>query len=213
MNKTSKTVLLLALFIISISSQTSCPSVKTVSVSGTGTVTLVPNMATLSISLNEFNTSSSLAISQLNTLTTNLTAILKANGVATADITTTYISIYPQTSYYANGTSYISGASASQTITAVVRNLGTNNVNLGKLFDSLSVVAGISLYNNGFDNSNKAAALSSAYTLAYADAKSKGTLLANLAGTTVSGVMTITDNTYLYGPVVTATLGVVYLLK
>lgn len=118
-------------------------------------------------------------------------AVLQNNNVRPLDIKTTQVSVYPKYDYN-NGKSEIVGQTASQTVTAKIRNIG-NGSNVAKVIDDLSQIQNIQVGGAQFDIDNKTELNRQARTLAYADAKDKASQYAQLSGARLGAALTIQD--------------------
>ena len=72
------------------------PPVRNVTVTGTGKVTLTPDIAYINIGVHTENASAKDAVTQNNTQAQAVVTAIKGFGVADKDIQTTNFSIYPQ---------------------------------------------------------------------------------------------------------------------
>src|SRR5512137_2371574 len=75
------------------------PPERTITVSGTGKVTLTPDIAYISIGVNTQNASAKDAVAENNSQAQAVITAIKGFGVAEKDIQTTNFSIYPQQQY------------------------------------------------------------------------------------------------------------------
>jgi len=163
------------------------PPQRTITVTGTGKVTLTPDIAYISIGVHTENASAKEAVSGNSTQAQAVIAAIKGFGVADKDIQTTDFSINPQQQTDANGK--VTGIIyvVDNTVYVTVRDLGK----LGDLLDS-SVTAGANNVNNiTFDVADKTAALSQARLAAVADAKKQADELTKATGVTLDVVQSI----------------------
>ena len=170
----------------SIAVQTQPPQ-RTVTVTGTGKVTLTPDIAYISIGVHTENASATEAVSGNNTQAQAVIKAIKGFGVADKDIQTTNFSINPQQQTDANGK--VTGIiyAVDNTVYVTVRDL----TKLGDLLDS-SVTAGANNINSiQFDVADKTAALSQARLAAVADAKKQADELTKATGVTLDVVQSI----------------------
>jgi uncharacterized protein YggE len=114
------------------------------------------------------NKTAATALASLNTIFNAVIKILNNLGVATANYSTSYISIYPVYNYSGSYPYPISGASASETITITL----SNTVTLTKFLQAVKSV-NVTIYSLTFDLSNRANAFKQARVAAFADAKNK----------------------------------------
>ncbi|MGD0751669.1 MAG: SIMPL domain-containing protein [Anaerolineales bacterium] len=163
------------------------PPQRTITVTGTGKVTLTPDIAYISIGVHTENASATQAVSGNNTQAQAVIAAIKGFGVADKDIQTTDFSINPQQQTDANGK--VTGILyvVDNTVYVTVRDL----TKLGDLLDS-TVYAGANNINSiQFDVADKTAALSQARLAAVADAKKQADELTQATGVTLDVVQSI----------------------
>jgi uncharacterized protein len=163
------------------------PIQRTITVTGTGEVTLTPDIAYINIGVHSQDASASVAMTANNTSAQAVMASIKAAGVADKDIQTTNFSIYPQQQYDSNGK--ITGIlyMVDNTVYVTVRDL----TKLGGLLDA-SVTAGANTINSiSFDVADKTAALSQARLAAVADARKQADELTGATGVSLGTVQTI----------------------
>jgi uncharacterized protein YggE len=163
------------------------PIQRTVTVTGTGMVTLTPDIAYITIGVHSQDPSATAAMTANNTSAQAVIAAIKAAGVAEKDIQTTNFSIYPQQQYDTNGK--ITGIiyMVDNSVYVTVRDLAK----LGGLLDA-SVTAGANTISSiSFDVADKTAALSQARLAAVADAKKQADELTGATGVSLGTVQTI----------------------
>jgi uncharacterized protein YggE len=169
------------------------PAPRTISVNGTGMVTVTPDIAYISIGVHTEADAATDAVSQNNTLTQKVIDALKALGVAEKDIRTTNFSIYPNQRYDNNGLPLPMTYVVDNTVNVTVRDL----TKMGQMLDA-AVKAGANTVNSiQFDVEDKTSAMSDARVAAVKDAQKQAQELAQAAGVTLGDVQTITyyDNT------------------
>ena len=170
----------------SIAVQTQPPQ-RTITVTGTGKVTLTPDIAYISIGVHTENASATDAVSGNSTQAQAVIAVIKGFGVADKDIQTTDFSINPQQQTDANGK--VTGILyvVDNTVYVTVRDMKK----LGDLLDS-TVNAGANNINSiQFDVADKTAALSQARLAAVADARKQADELTKATGVTLDVVQNI----------------------
>ncbi len=163
------------------------PPQRTITVTGTGKVTLTPDIAYISIGVHTENASATQAVSGNNTQAQAVIAAIQGFGVADKDIQTTDFSISPQQQTDANGK--VTGILyvVDNTVYVTVRDL----TKLGDLLDS-TVNAGANNINSiQFDVADKTAALSQARLAAVADAKKQADELTQATGVTLDVLQSI----------------------
>ena len=162
----------------------------TVSVTGTGRVTVEPDTASISLGVTVFE--ANLAEAQARA-TTEMTAIIdavKAAGVADEDIQTSNYSVNVRQDYDENGNpSKVIGYDISNTVNVTVRDLDA----LGTILDSVVEAGANTIYGISFYTFDMTAATAQARAAAVADARARADQLADAAGVTVGRIVTITE--------------------
>jgi uncharacterized protein YggE len=163
------------------------PPERTITVSGTGMVTLTPDIAYINIGVQTQDASAATAMADNNTSAQAIIDVIKAAGVADKDIQTTNFSIYPQQQYDNNGKMTGIIYVVNNTVYVTARDL----TKLGGLLDA-AVQAGANTINSiTFDVADKTDALSQARQAAVADAARQADELTSAAGVTLGDVQTI----------------------
>lgn len=153
---------------------------RTLSVSGTGTAYLSPDIAYLYLGVHTEKQTAAEAVAENNTQTQKVIQALQDFGIDAKDIRTTNFSIWPMDKYDP-ATNLPSGEktyAVDNTVYVTVRNLDK----LGDLLDTI-VQAGANTVNSiQFDVADKDAALKDARAAAVKDANAKAQELASAAG-------------------------------
>jgi hypothetical protein len=162
--------------------------VRSITVHGTGRVTLTPDMATVDLGVSTRAATASAAQESAATKMTAVLAAVRSFGIADKDLATVSVNLSP-TYDYNDGNQKLTGYEASQTLEVKVHKLGDT----GSLIDSAvtagaSIVQGISL-----TVSDPAAATAQARTAAMADAKARAAALAQSAGVSLGAPISITE--------------------
>ncbi|HVN14869.1 MAG TPA: SIMPL domain-containing protein [Anaerolineales bacterium] len=164
------------------------PPQRTLSVTGSGTVMMVPDIAYINIGVHTEDTTAASAVSKNNTQTQQVVDALTSAGVDKKDIQTTNFSIWPNAQYdpqtnVKTGTTY----AVDNTVYVTVRNLDK----LGDLLDT-TVQAGANSVNSiQFDVADKSQELKQARDQAIKDAQTQAQELATTAGLTLGSIQTI----------------------
>jgi uncharacterized protein YggE len=163
------------------------PVMRTITVTGTGAVTLTPDIAYISIGVQNQDESAAVALDDNSTKVQAVITAIKDFGIAEKDIQTTNFSVYPQPVNDANynqiGVTYV----VSNTVYVTVRDLTV----LGDLLDT-SVRAGANTIGSiSFDVADKSAALSQARQVAVAEARKQADELVSATGVKLGEVQTI----------------------
>jgi uncharacterized protein YggE len=163
------------------------PPQRTITVSGTGLVTMTPDIAYINIGVHSQDASASAAVSANNTQAQAVMDVIKAAGVADKDIQTTNFSIYPQQQYDDKGNLTGIIYMVDNTVYVTVRDL----TKLGALLDD-SVQAGANSINSiSFDLADKTDALSQARAAAVEQAQKQANQLTTATGVELGDVQTI----------------------
>jgi hypothetical protein len=169
--------------------QAAQPPLRSISVSGAGTVNLVPDIAYIYVGVHTEKPSASDAVAENNAQTQKMIQALRDFGIDAKDIRTTNFSIYPFDKYdpitgTSTGEKYYS---VDNTVYVTVRDLAK----LGELLDTV-IAAGANTVNSvQFDVADKDAALKQARADAVKDAQSKAQELADAAGVQLGEIQTI----------------------
>jgi uncharacterized protein YggE len=163
------------------------PPMRTITVTGTGMVTLTPDIAYVYVGVHTQDTSATTAMNQNNVQTQAVIEAIKALGVADEDIKTTNFSVSPQPVYDANynqiGTTYV----VDNTVYVTVRDL----TKLGDLLDNSIQSGANNVYGISFDLADKTDALSQARLAAVQDARKQADELAGATNVQIGDVQTI----------------------
>jgi uncharacterized protein YggE len=161
---------------------------RTLTVSGTGTAYLTPDIAYVNIGVHTENKDAALAVSGNNTNSQKVIDALKKFGIADKDIQTTNFSIYPQQQFDNQGkpTGEINYV-VDNTVYVTVRDLSK----IGNLLDTVVQAGANSINSIQFDVTDRTKALSDARQAAIADAKSQAQEVARAAGVTLGAVQSI----------------------
>jgi len=161
-------------------------------VSGTGTVTVTPDIAFLSVGVSDQETTVAAAQAVANDAMNKVMAALKAQGIADKDIQTSGYSIQPVTRYdNTKNESVITGYMVSNMVTAKIRTIDKT----GPIIDAVAAAGGDATRVNGvsFSVDKPEGYFGEARGKAMADAKAKADQLASLAGVKLGAVMYITE--------------------
>jgi uncharacterized protein YggE len=163
------------------------PPQRTITVTGTGMVTLTPDIAYVYIGVQTQDASASEAMSANNLQAQAVIEMIRSFGVEGRDIQTTSFSIYPQQVYDDNynviGVTYV----VSNTVYVTVRDLDK----LGELLDSVVRSGANSINGISFDVADKTEAVSQARLAAVEDARRQADELAAATNVSVGEVQTI----------------------
>lgn len=159
-----------------------------ITVTGTGNVTGTPNQLVLDMGVQVNGSSVGSALASANDAVNRVTAALRADGVAAADIATSGLSIWPN--YPANSQTP-SGYGVSESLTATLNSLAAAGAQIDAAAGAggnATTVSGISL--NLTDTSSL---LAQARARAVADATAKAAQYAKALGKPLGPVVSVTD--------------------
>ena len=107
-----------------------------ITVSATGTVTVVPDAVRINATVSVLGTTSKGALSSAGATSTAMRSALTANKVATKDIATQSITVYPEYSYPASGIPTLSGYRATQSFDITIRAAATAGAAVGAIVEA-----------------------------------------------------------------------------
>lgn len=163
-------------------------NVRSMAVSGTGRVTVVPDIASINIGV---RTEAEDVKDALNGNTTQANAIadkLKGMGIEEKDIQTSNFNIYPSERYdpmtgQVQGRYFV----VENTVNVTVRNLSS----LGEVLSAVVEAGANNIYGISFDVEDRETAVAEARQLAIQDAKAKAEAIANDAGVQLGKLINI----------------------
>lgn len=169
-----------------------------ITISATGTTNVVPDAVRITASVSVIGKSSKEALATASTTASAVRKALTANKIATKDIATQSVSVYPEYTYPASGTPVLSGYRASQSFDITVGAAAT----AGAVVDAIVDAGGDNLQINSASpfvlNNDKAT--ETARASAVARAKAKASSYAKLLGVKLGRVIyldeTSTPSTY-----------------
>jgi hypothetical protein len=173
------------ILVVALSACGTAPQTRSLSVSGTGTVSLAPDIAYVNIGVHTEDADISQAVSSNNTLAQAVVTALQNSGVDAKDIQTSNFSVYTTQNYdKLTGQSTGSAFAVDNTVYITVRDLSK----LASLLDT-AIQAGANNINSvSFDLSDKTAGMQEARAKALTDAGSLATELAQGAGLSLGAI-------------------------
>jgi uncharacterized protein YggE len=205
-----KKISYLSIILIAVALLSSCSSLKghqdfegesyrSISVNGTGTLSVEPDMATFNVSISQTEKTTSEALQATNKKVTEVLDSLEAFNIANRDIKTTSINL--NTEYeWIDKKQQVKGQRASQSINVKLRNLD----DIGPIIDKLSNINEISLGSISMDKEDTSIEEQQARILSVIDAKTKAEDIANAAGMKLGMPLSISygsnSNTNYYSP-------------
>ena len=167
--------------------------IRTVSVNGTGTVIVAPDMAIVNIGVVTDGEDADKASSQNAVKVEQIKAALLELGIAEKDIRTTNFSVYPMQQYDEMGQVTSTLYRVENSMEVKVRDLDT----LGTILDAAISAGANSIYGVQFDLADRESANGQAIEAAMQNALVRAEVLAGAAGAKLGEIQSV--STYLYG--------------
>jgi uncharacterized protein YggE len=166
---------------------TDTPAEHTITVSGSGKVTIVPDVARISLGVTVTKPSVK-AVREAGAQAMNdIIAAVKALGVDEKDVQTTNLSLYPQ--YATGSSSKIVGYQISEQITVTVRDLDK----AGDVVDAAAAKGANNVNGISFESGDPVKAQNDARAAAVAAARVSAQAMAAAGNVSLGGVISITD--------------------
>ena len=167
------------------------PATRYITLSADGTVKVTPDTVLVSATVSVVGTSNAEALSQANISSSAVRTALKTSGIATKDISTQSITVYPEYNY-SNNTQTLTGYRASQSFSITVHNSG----NAGAVVDAIVNAGGNNIQLNSVSPqvSNTETSLEAARTAAIKAATVKAKSYAKLLGVGLGKVNYLVEN-------------------
>ncbi len=169
---------------------TSASAAARITVTGTGVVTGTPSQLTLDMGVQVNAASVDAALQQANQAASRVTAVLRAQGVAAADIQTSGLYLQPD---YSPGSATPAGYGASESLTATLVNIAAAGAQIQAAVHAggnAATIDGVSL-----DLTDTSGLLATARARAVADARAKAGQYAQALGQPLGPVVSVTDQT------------------
>jgi len=163
-----------------------------ITISATGSTSVVPDAVRINATVSVLGTSSKAALTAASITSGAVRAALVANKVSTKDFSTQSITVYPEYTYPANANPVISGYRATQSFNIVVRATAT----AGDVVDAIIAAGADNVQINGVSPfvSDDAAATITARTSAIAQAKAKAKSYTKLLGIKLGKVIYVEES-------------------
>ena len=163
-------------------------SLRSMSVSGTGRVTIVPDMATINIGVRSEADAVSEALEGNSAQANAIADVLQGMGVAEEDIQTANFNVYPSERYdpmtgQVEGRYFV----VENTVTVTVRELSE----LGSILSAVVEAGANNIYGINFSVEDREAAVAEARQLAIADAQAKAQAIAEDADVRLGDLVNI----------------------
>jgi uncharacterized protein len=163
-----------------------------IEVAGEGSVSAAPDFARVTLGVASTGKTAGEAMVANAKAANALVSLIKAEGVAPADIQTSEMSISPMFSQPAHGQETaptITGYSVTNNVAVTVREIPR----LGALLDKAVTAGANSVYGVGFGHNDTSALLDKARPLAVEDARRKAEIFAGAAGAKIGKLMALTE--------------------
>lgn len=183
--------LFIILFAILLASCASTDNIPTVSVTGSASVSMLPDMLSFTVTASRTAETTEEARSTVSMMINSAVEILQNEyAVDDDDIVTAYVSVSPEYSWK-DGESILLGQRAVQSVDVTLHDIDA----AGKVFQSLSSIDGIGISSITADKENKSLETMKARSLAVQDAHDKATVYANAAGYVLGDLVSLSDDT------------------
>jgi uncharacterized protein YggE len=166
-------------------------STRHITVNGVGSASVTPDAVRFYASVSVVAKSNKEALASASKSASAVRAALKASAIATKDIKTSSLTVYPEYNYSQDRGSELIGYRATQSFTVVVRKAES----AGAVIDSVVDAGGEAVQVNGVAPflSNGAAATEKAREAAVADAKARANSYAKYLGASLGRVIYLTE--------------------
>ncbi|HKS25612.1 MAG TPA: SIMPL domain-containing protein [Thermoanaerobaculia bacterium] len=169
--------------------QTAQPMPESVSVSGTGRVTLVPDRFTFTVGVQTSAPTVDAAVNENNERVARVIAALKAAGGKAEEIQTSGFSIYPQQDFSQGQLPRLLGYQVNNSVTVRKKEIASAS----KLLQ-VAIAAGVNTASGlNFEVSDPTRGRDQGLKAAFDDARAKAALLAQAAGRTLGRALHITE--------------------
>ena len=183
--------LFIILFAILLASCASTDNIPTVSVTGSASVSMLPDMLSFTVTASRTAETTEEARSTVSMMINSAVEILQNEyAVDDDDIVTAYVSVSPEYSWK-DGESILLGQRAVLSVDVTLHDIDA----AGKAFQSLSSIDGIGISSITADKENKSLETMKARSLAVQDAHDKAVVYANAAGYVLGDLVSLSDDT------------------
>jgi len=165
------------------------PSAPYVQVAGHGSLTVVPDMARVTVTVAKTDQDLSLARNEVERRASEVIAAARKLGIAEHDINAANISIWPEYQWQ-NNSQVLTGQHVSRRIVITLRNFSHYADLIGAL-----VQAGVTTFDTMLDRNDLASLQRQALAKAAEDAHARALALVTAAGTSLGPVYSISENT------------------
>ncbi len=159
----------------------------TITVSGQGSASLTPDIATISIGVQTEDKEAAKAVAENNTKAQEVLKQLKSFGIEEKYISTTNFTVYPRQQYDNNGKPLETTYGVENTVLVRVNDL----TKIGEILDTVVKAGANTISSIQFDVADSSGAYNKALEAAVADARAKAEVAAKAAGVKLGPVHTI----------------------
>jgi uncharacterized protein YggE len=162
-----------------------------ITVTGVGTISVVPDAVRFNATVSALGSTNAAALSTATKSVAAVRAALKTAGIATKDVRSANISVYPEYNWTQEAGTKITGYRASQSFDVLVRTASK----AGAIIEAVVTAGGDSVQLGGVipTTLNPSAATEDARAAAVANAKSKASSYAKLLGTSIGKVLSLEE--------------------
>lgn len=165
---------------------------RTISVQGTGTVPVTPDIASFSVTVSELAETTREAQVQTNGKVGAILEMVRAAGVADKDIRTTALEFFPEYRWKENEQVLV-GQRVRQRVHITIRGVGEGSSVLSSLIDEIGTVTGISIESIAFSKEDTSAEYAESRKLAMQKAIQKATEYAQAANMVLGKPLSVSD--------------------
>ena len=162
-----------------------------ITVTAVGTISVVPDAVRFNATVSTVGSTNAAALSSATKSAAAVRAALKTAGIATKDVRSANISVYPEYNWTQEAGTKITGYRASQSFDVLVRTASK----AGSIIEAVVTAGGDSVQLGGVipTTLNPSAATEDARAAAVANAKSKASSYAKLLGTSIGKVLSLEE--------------------
>jgi uncharacterized protein YggE len=162
-----------------------------ITVTGVGTISVVPDAVRFNATVSTVRSTNAAALSAATNSAAAVRAALKTAGIATKDVRSANISVYPEYNWTEVAGTKITGYRASQSFDVLVRTASK----AGSIIEAVVTVGGDNVQLGGVipTTLNPSTATEVARAAAVANAKSKASSYAKLLGTSIGKVLSLEE--------------------
>ncbi len=160
-----------------------------ISVSGSGTVILNPDIASFTIQISETEETTKQAQNAVNKKISDVITKLEENGVEKDKLTTLSLNINTVYHWDENNKQVRDGERVSQSLRIILDDISV----FSTVIDEIGQISGITISNVNFDVANKQDAMEKARELAFEDAKAKALTYCEMSGLKLSKPISISE--------------------